>query len=232
MRINDIEVSYFNFKYLKRFIDPARVYTYGSDWLKNSLNPIIGEKRIRYVPIATDLLFVGPAQEFETNSSELIHFIGDECTLKFNDMEFFYDAEYIEANITKSVAQKAKQLTLSFNAYSKYKEEVIEIANRVSSKTLNVPGTIKTPAIVEITPSINLAAITITGFGESFTINNLTAGNKITVDGQQCTVLQNGQNKFLDYEGWGFPKLKPGINNVSFSTSNTDITIKYKPRWK
>lgn len=39
-------------------------------------------------------------------------------------------------------------------------------------------------------------SITLTGFGDSITINNLIANAPVVIDGEACTVMQNGFNKF------------------------------------
>ena len=83
----------------------------------------------------------------------------------------------------------------------------------------------------KLTPSINIIDLVINGLGESFTIKNLTAGQKVIISGESCTVIQGATNKFLDYDGWDFPKLQPGANTITFSKSSCDITVKYKPRF-
>lgn len=152
-----------------------------------------------------------------------------ECTIKFDDMKNF-NGSIVTHNLDKFI-QKKKQILKVQLVGDCYDDEISITANRVLSKTLNISGNDISPAIVEITPSINLINLTVTGFTDSFTIRNLTANQKVIVNGEDGIVTQNGVNKFLDWDGWEFPNINPGSNTITFSQSSCDITIKYKPRW-
>ena len=230
MKINDTDVSTYGFKYLRREISPPQFEIYGREWLKNAPSPVLGDRRVRYTPIKVTLLYEGTKQEYETMKSVLLDKI-KESTIKFKDLDFYYDVSLDDAETEKYQNPRFREFTLVLDGYSKYKDEITELASRVSSKTINVPGTMETPCIVEITPSINLIDIVITGLGEEFKVKNLTAGKKIIINGEDGTVLENGMNKFKDYDGWEFPRLSPGSRTITFSQDSTDITIRYKPRW-
>lgn len=153
----------------------------------------------------------------------------DGSIIKFTDLEFFYEVLYEDSDTENYNNNLYRELTISLKSYSKFKDEITETLNRISSKTINVPGNLETPAILEITPSIDLININISGLGEGFTINNLTAGKKIIIE--DGLVLEEGVNKFKDYDSWGFPKLVPGSNTIIVNKTSCDIKIKYKPRW-
>ncbi|MDC4242595.1 phage tail family protein, partial [Clostridium tertium] len=100
------------------------------------------------------------------------------------------------------------------------------------SKTINVSGNLETPAILELTPSIDLIDLTINGLDEeAIILKNLKANKKLIVNGEEGTVTVDGVNKYSDTDMWGFPRLKPGANTITVSKNNVDITIKYKPRY-
>ncbi|MGU8157588.1 phage distal tail protein, partial [Clostridium perfringens] len=105
--------------------------------------------------------------------------------------------------------------------------------NRVNTKTINVLGTYKTEAIVEITPSIDLIDLTINGLAnDPIIIRNLKQGKKIIIDGKEGTILEEGVNKFKDTEDfWEFPFLMPGNNEIILSKNSCDVTIRYEPRY-
>ncbi|MBK1809428.1 phage tail family protein [Clostridium sp. YIM B02505] len=155
----------------------------------------------------------------------------DKCTLKFSDIDFYYDVVFEGEDKISKINPEALEVGIKFSIYSKYKSQVVEAANRLSTKTINAIGNMKTPVIIEITPSIDLIDITISGLGDNFTIKNLKQGQKIVVNGEDGTVLQGGANKFMDTDMWEFPKLSPGTNSVTFSKNSCDVSIKYKPRW-
>ena len=106
-------------------------------------------------------------------------------------------------------------------------------------KSITVKGNDEAPCIVEITPSIDLASVEIDGIAynhisgdkETITIRNLKAGKTVIINGEDCTVLQEGANKFADTDMWEFPVLKSGANTISCSSDKCTVTLKYKPRY-
>lgn len=122
----------------------------------------------------------------------------------------------------------------------KYKDYVSVSANVTASKTITVEGNYPTPCIIEITPQVNvISSLTISGIArnkiagelEDILIKNLTKGNKIVIDGENGTVIEGSSNKFADTDFWAFPSLLPGDNKITFSNTQSNITIKYKPRY-
>lgn len=122
----------------------------------------------------------------------------------------------------------------------KYKDYISVSANVTASKTITVEGDYPTPCIIEITPQVNvISSLTIkgaarnkiTGELEDILIKNLTKGNKVVIDGENGTVIEGSGNKFADTEFWEFPSLLPGGNEITFSNTQSNITIKYRPRF-
>lgn len=120
----------------------------------------------------------------------------------------------------------------------KYKDYVS--VNVTASKTITVEGNYPTSCIIEITPQVNvISSLTISGIArnkitgelEDILIKNLTKNNKIIIDGENGTVTEGNSNKFADTEFWEFPSLLPGNNKITFSNTQSNITIKYKPRY-
>lgn len=233
MLINNIDpLVSFGAKLIEREIQTAQIITY-KDWLRKAPKPIITYQEEKYIAIhlkylidcATDMIALN-------NISNLINAIKI-STIKFEDIDFYYDVTIKDKDTQRfnESTQGKYELTIELESGYAYKPEVIETANRVASKTINVAGNLDTSAIVEITPSVNLIDIVVTGLGDSFTIKNLTAGQKVIISGEDGTVLQSGVNKFADWEGWEFPKLIPGANTITFSQVSCDITIKYKPKY-
>ena len=123
----------------------------------------------------------------------------------------------------------------------KYKDAISTVLENASSSTLAVSGDYETPCIIELVPSGAITRYTIkgaarnpiTGEEEDIAIKNLSAGKKVIIDGEACTVTENGANKYADTEMWEFPTLLPGENALTFTSSSVpcDVTIKYKPRY-
>ena len=150
--------------------------------------------------------------------------------MNFED-DFYYKSFLINSNTENTLRKDTKKLNLSFIGYS-YKEEVTEVMNRITSKTINVSGNLETPAIVEITPTTALADITLEGLADDpIIIKNLTANKTVVLDGELQKVTVDGMNKYGDTDMWDFPRLNPGTNTITVNKNNCDIKIKYKPRY-
>ena len=111
--------------------------------------------------------------------------------------------------------------------------------NRITSKTITVEGNHAAPCIIEITPTGDIIDYTITGAArnkitgtaEPIKLTNLKTGKKVIINGEDGTILQDGQNKYGESDFWEFPTLLPGRNTITVSNALCNVTIKYKPRY-
>ena len=93
-------------------------------------------------------------------------------------------------------------------------------------------GNLKSPCIVEITPTIDMIDFKIGGLSDQpIIIKNLKKNSKIIIDGIVGTVKVGNENKFNDTEMWEFPILSPGVNDITLSRSECSVIIKYYPRF-
>ena len=86
---------------------------------------------------------------------------------------------------------------------------------------ITVDGNYDTEAIFEISTAD--LSVTVNGI----TINNI--GGNIVIDGMAKTVTQNGINKFKDTNLTEFPRLKPGVNQITIIGDAITVTVKYYP---
>ena len=231
MKINDIDISTFGATQLTVDIQTANINIV-NDWLRKSLLPVFLGSYTDFLVIKVQLLFKGASRdEILLNISNLVSNFLSEVDLELDGYSRNYKAMLTSKTTNKTISPFAYTLDLELAGYC-YGDEIAETVNRLASKTINVAGNQNTPAIVEITPSTNLIDIVIAGLDEdTMTIKNLTAGNKVIIDGEAGTILENGANKFTDFDGWEFPRLVPGANTITFSQVNCDVNIKYKPRY-
>lgn len=236
MVINSVDIKSFGAELVDKKIGTAE-FIATHDWIRNSYSPMLLNKENKYTPI--QCIFVVKAitmQELEEKTSHFFKKI-EECTLKFDDIDFYYDCylqnksnEYIGNNIGDGM--ETQRIEVMFVSGFKYKPQISETMNRITSKTLNIAGNTETPAIVEITPSIDTIDLVLTGLSDGpITIENLTGGKKVILNGEDGTVIVDGVNKFGDTDLWEFPRLKPGNNTITVNRNNVDINIKYNPRW-
>ncbi|MDD7793700.1 phage distal tail protein [Clostridium sp. 'White wine YQ'] len=230
MKVNNIDISIFKAKLMERNIKSAN-FEVKNYWGNASLLPFINSNykhQYKELTFTLDIVCLN-ACELETMKSNIIKQL-EVSTINFDDIAYSYIGFCSEIPTTSYVMPGNEILSVKMLVYCCGTEK-IETANRVASKTINVSGNIETPTIVEITPSIALVDLVVTGIGETFTIKNLTVGQKVIISGEDGTVLQNGVNKFGDYDSWDFPQLKPGANTITFSKNSCDVNIKYKPRY-
>lgn len=206
-----------------------------SEWLKSSLNPYESDDiqyQYKKISLVLDLHCKGPDDLEQLKSRLRKEFT--KGTIKFSDMSCSYTgiAESLDFSQDVSIPGMYEgELSIVFQAIAEG-EKVSESLSNATSKTLQVQGDSDTPCVVEITPTVGLASLTITGLAEEIiTIKNLSSGKKVILDGEKCLVTQEGNNKFQDCDFWQFPRLKPGNNTITINQSSCSITITYKPRY-
>lgn len=230
MLVNNIDIATFKAQLLTKDIQTATVVTY-DDWLRKSLNPLNMGKTEQYKQLKITLYIKDTDDNSAlTDISDLIKRF-EECTIKFDDLDFYYDCSIVNKNHVKKTLGRYT-LDAELKSGYAYKPAIIETINQVSSKTINVAGNLPTDAVVTVTVPIDTISLTLTGLSEdSMIIRNLKANTPVIINGEDDTVLQSGTNKFGDCDIWEFPSLQPGSNTIETSISNCVIQISYKPRW-
>ena len=121
----------------------------------------------------------------------------------------------------------------------KYGVQAEVILNATSPQTVTAEGEYETPCIIEITAIQDNSELTITGVArdpitgedEPIIVKNLKKDIPVIVDGETCTVTQQGANKYPETDFWEFPSLLPGENQITLSNVLNTVTIKYRPRY-
>lgn len=229
MLINNIDIVNFKALLTIKDIQTVDVVTYDS-WLRNALNPLYLGKTEQFKKINIQLVISDVDDNGVLNNiSDLIKQL-EKCTIKFDDIEFYYDCTIVNKSNEK-ITNGFYLLDVELKSGYAYKVAVTETMNNVASKVITVLGNLPTPAIVTVTVPIATISLVLTGFKDSITVNNLLANVPRIIDGEACTVLQAGVNKFGETDFWSFPTLNPGINTINTSVSNCVISIVYKPKY-
>ena len=229
MLINNIDIGVFGASVSNKLIQPTTIEI-EKVRVKNSFKQIDSKQQFKSVSVK--LLFEGENRDvINNNISNFTSKITNEIDIKFKNLSHFYHVFLVDNKVEDTEFDEWLYLNIEFVGYE-YGNEIIETMNRITSKTINVPGNIETPAIVEITPSVSIIDIVLTGLSdEPMTVKNLTGGKKLILNGEEGTVTVDGVNKFMETDLWSFPTLKPGANTIAVSRNNVDITLKYKPRF-
>ncbi|HAT4226321.1 TPA: phage tail protein [Clostridium perfringens] len=200
-------------------------------WLKGALTPVLLEKETKFCDIECKFTMEANTEdEFWQKFSE---FNKDtiECILKFDDINMLYKCYIQGAKEPTRITPYNWEFTCNWIGY-KYKNEIVVNIRKELSKTIDVKGNLKTPCILEVTPSVDLIDLKLDGLAnDPIIIKNLKQGKKIIIDSKEGTVTEEGKNKFSDTDFWEFPFLMPGTNTITLSKNNCDVTIKYEPRY-
>lgn len=229
MYINNIDISTYNASVSEKLVQSSEILAQKE---KLGLSFINISEEVGLKNLYIKILFEAANRDTAKNNISMFmaNFTKD-ADIKFKNLSNTFHSFLVNSNVENTDFDEWLYLILDIDCYE-YGNEITTTMNRVTSKTINIIGNQVTPAIVEITPSIALVDLTITGLGEDpIKIKNLVANKKIIINGEDGTVLQDGTNKYGDTEMWNFPSLKPGVNAIIVDKSSVDITIKYKPRY-
>ncbi|MDU1412765.1 MAG: phage tail protein [Clostridium sp.] len=231
MLVNGVDSSNYKARLMDREISSSD-FEINNYWDNNLLEPIIiNDERKTYKALTMKIdILCKNADELEKMKSSLIKEL-QVSTIKFDDITTKYKGFISDSPSYSYISKGNEIMTVKMLVYS-FDDEIEETLNKVSAKNINVKGNIIVPAILEVTPSINLIDLKINGLSEDLIVlKNLRQGKKIIVNGEDGTVIEEGINKFGDTDMWEFPRLKPGLNTVKVNANSCDITVKYKPRY-
>lgn len=114
--------------------------------------------------------------------------------------------------------------------------------NTTSAAPIALPniGSLKTPIIIEVTPTASIPSFSVFGFGAHTAASPLvysspTVNKKTILDGVDCRIMQEGVSDYTDTFAStnliSFPYVIKGGSTLTFSPTNLNITIKYNPRY-
>lgn len=236
MKIDGTDVSEYGIRQWNVTPDYSEISN-ESEWIAGAPEPLMLTGKAGFKKLKVSVMICGGSRReiWERGSS----FIAQLLTPRELQLDGFEHSFFV-------YLKNASQAETSLNRYHKATLELIgyehgeEITASTTSRTLivNNAGNVRTPAVVEIVPVINLASLTLTGLvrdertgaDKRIVISDLTNGKRIVIDGEAGLVTEDRQNKFKDVELWDFPTLKPGTNTI---TADKDIrlSLRYKPRY-
>lgn len=222
----DLRKKYKNVTWLSQTVKPRNVVTY-VDWLAESFLPA-KSKPNRYTDfeICIEMLVKGKSkEECELTMSSIMSDF-DSGELQLDNMNFTYDFDF-KSEDRELVKRWLYSYKINLNAYSK-KGILRTVEFNGKEKTILMEGTSKSPAIVTITPDIALVNLTVTGItDEAITIKDIARNAKVVIDGQNCTITENGQNILDKTDLWEFPRLMPGKNIITLDNS-CSVKVDYR----
>ncbi len=229
MIVNDIDIKTYGASVSSKLIQPSDI-----DIKKSKVGNIYNQlsSKVGFKKITIKILFeaIDRNTAYKNISNFMANFI-DEADIKFNNLEHYFHVYLINSSIEDTEFDEWLYLNLELDGYE-YGEEVVEVMDGVTEKTIFVKGNMETPCIVEITPKADLSEITLRGFGDDpIVVRNLVKGNTVVIDGEKGKVTVNDVNKFSDIDMWEFPKLKVVENKLLIDKNVCKIKIMYKYKY-
>lgn len=227
MLINGIDIKIFDAFQSSVLINPAEI-TVNSMWENSMLTPLFYSKGAGFKNIELIIGFKADDRAgLNENVSKVISLLKDAIVLKLEGYNNNYKCAIVSSAIETS-SRRLAAIKLSLTGYE-FGDEVTSAF--ISDLSVNNNGTADTPATLEISTDIALNVLTVTGLTEKpITVLNVARNSPLVIDGELCTIMQAGTNKFGDTDLWEFPRLKPGNNTISLSQECTAF-LAYKPRF-
>lgn len=210
-----------------------------SEWVRGSPVPAFFKNTIGFKPCKVVVLVKGKSRdEILENRSNILSRLLEPVILTLDGIDHKFYGILTKHSITEDSIQRFHRLTLEFSGYE-MDDEILNSFSSTTTFTVENPGNITTPAVLEITPQIGISELAIsglcrdpeTGEGQDITIRELSTEKKIVIDGESGFMTEDGANKFKDIDLWELPTLLPGVNNITCSTKNIAVTIRFKPRF-
>ncbi len=117
--------------------------------------------------------------------------------------------------------------TYSVNVYATKQRDMI---TETVTNEVNIKGNIYCEAVIELTSTKKLETYTI----NEITVKNLKANDTLVIDGIEKKVFYASDpdtSVFDDTDIFSFPKLYPGVNDITVSDSSVAVVIKYYPTY-
>lgn len=219
-------------------IKERTIITY-TDWLDEAPTPTSTKApKATFFDVTVEFIVFGSSKtDAEKTASNVIA----DCLrgeIQLDNVDLTLRGELKEAS-KEFVNRWSYSLSLTFQAWDK--EDSEKSTTLAGNGTVHVDGNMQVPCIIEISAAGNVSEFTISGASrdpvtgdlEDITVKNITANKKVIIDGETCTVTEDGTNKYPDVDMWEFPTLMPGDNSIAFKSSSLPctVTFKYKPRY-
>jgi phage-related protein len=94
-------------------------------------------------------------------------------------------------------------------------------------------GTAAAPCRVTIIPKSDIMLLSIEGLSdEKIEVHKVQKGQVLILDGIDRKITLDAIDAFDIYDGWEFPKLRPGTNTIKITNASLmTLSIEYQPRY-
>lgn len=221
MLIGNVNISSYNATLIEREFTNHEVVSI-NDWLDGAPSPIFLRDYDRYKNIDLTFLVEAATEQIMIDSiSAMLQKLKRE-TIKFADLDYFYDIHMEGVADIKKVTLKAYMVGVKLLAHRTHKGQVQVWKNAFSGDsnfTVNNPGVKPVPLFITLDSVDRTASgITLAGFTKDpIVFPSIPKGTVYTVDGIGMRFLKNGANSINDYNLFEFPMVPVGQTIVPSS---------------
>ena len=232
MKINGYDISGCNARQHAFTPGHLEVNT-NSEWITGAVLPYFEVSHVNMKSFTVTLIVKGASrEEIIRNRSDLLAKLLDVVDLELDGFSTKFRAIMTKHSESEISMRRWHKLEISFEGYE-YGDQIS--ASGTSSVAVNNPGNVVSPCIVELTPTMGVPEIHLTGIcrdrftGEDMpvTIEDLVTGQTVILDGITGLITENGELK--EVEAWELPTMNPGANTVTCDSDKIAITIKTLP---
>lgn len=232
MIVNDVDLKN---KYgekivwLSQTINPRTVNVF-NNWLDKAIDPVkYKDTKYTEFEIYIEMLIKGKSKEECEILMSSIMADFESGIVQLDNMQFMYKFDLANEN-REIKKQWLYHYEITLNGYAKLGTPK-NISFTETEYTFEIEGTAKTPAVLSLSSDIALSYVTIEGLTEdAITISDIGRNTNVIIDGESCTVTEDGTDIFEKTDLWEFPLLKPGKTTIKLSTECT-CKLSYYPRY-
>ena len=94
-------------------------------------------------------------------------------------------------------------------------------------------GTAPAPCKITVVPQVDIVILTITGVSKKpIRVSNLLVNDVLVIDGENRVITVNDEDAFSRYDGWEFPKLEPGENEITITNgAHIQLSVEFNARY-
>lgn len=236
MKINGKDISQYNARQWRIEFGQSDIRN-ESEWVRGSPLPYFDRNYRGFKEISISILVYGDSRENIRNKiSNIMAWLLETAVLELDGYVRRFKGILTKSNVKEGSDQARKRyqlLELQFYAYE-YGDEVIITAEETAEISVYNPGNVVSPAIIEITPLLGLAELTVTGICQEYNGENqpvkipeLSKDKTIILDGVEGLITEDSDIKEVDI--WALPAVAPGVNNIKISSNRVYVKIRVLP---
>ncbi len=230
MKVNSIDIRKYNAKQLTVDLQPPSI-SVNYEWTTGALLPTEFETEVQMGHLKLQVYFRGKNRNSIIRSaSEFMANFTKACNLDIDGYKGKFRGFMTKNDYDKKRVQSRYIVNLEFDGFL-YDDDIEISFDGVTTGSLYMVGSRKTPCILEVYAKSALTNYKITGFGDDIIIETLAAGKTVVIDGKTGLVTVNGKNAFGMVDMWKFPELAAGETSLTFSNAKAKVTIRYTPMW-